>query len=173
MEFSRQKYWNRLLFSTPGDLPDLGIEPMSLVSPALAADSSLPCYLGSPGIAGSPYISSCGHRDLSCIFCFPMGYSQCFVRKPFATLFHHLISPGSVGVFIYGLPGSQTSRHRALFRLWLRSPAHLTSHPYPPALDLFLSKCTHSCLWPLLRESPQVPALCSLTLLSSQAIPRR
>ena len=29
----RQKYWNGLLFSSPGDLPDPGIEP---VSPALA-----------------------------------------------------------------------------------------------------------------------------------------
>jgi len=36
MEFSRQGYWSRLPFPTPGDLPDPGIEPMSLVSPALA-----------------------------------------------------------------------------------------------------------------------------------------
>ena len=25
MDFSRQEYWSRLLFSTPGDLPDPGI----------------------------------------------------------------------------------------------------------------------------------------------------
>ena len=36
MEFSRQEYWNRLPFSSPGDLPDPGIEPVSLASPALA-----------------------------------------------------------------------------------------------------------------------------------------
>ena len=36
MEFSRQEYWSGLPFSTPGDLPDLGIEPVSLTSPALA-----------------------------------------------------------------------------------------------------------------------------------------
>ena len=36
MEFSRQKYWSRLSFSPPGDLPDPGIEPTSLMSPALA-----------------------------------------------------------------------------------------------------------------------------------------
>ena len=36
MEFSRQEYWNGLLFPTPGDLPDPGIEP---ASPALQADS--------------------------------------------------------------------------------------------------------------------------------------
>ena len=36
MEFSRQEYWSGLLFPSPGDLPDPGIEPMSLTSPALA-----------------------------------------------------------------------------------------------------------------------------------------
>ena len=36
MEFSRQEYWSGLPFPTPGDLPDPGIEPMSLVPPALA-----------------------------------------------------------------------------------------------------------------------------------------
>ena len=36
MEFSRQEYWSRLPFPTPGDWPDPGIKPMSLVSPALA-----------------------------------------------------------------------------------------------------------------------------------------
>ena len=32
MEFSRQEYWSGLTFPSPGDLPHLGIEPMSLVS---------------------------------------------------------------------------------------------------------------------------------------------
>ena len=36
MGFSRQEYWSGLLVPTPGDLPDLGIEPTSLASPALA-----------------------------------------------------------------------------------------------------------------------------------------
>ena len=36
MEFLRQGYWSGLPFSTPGDLPDTGIEPASIVSPALA-----------------------------------------------------------------------------------------------------------------------------------------
>ena len=36
MEFSRQKYWRGLPFPIPGDLPDSGIEPVPLVSPALA-----------------------------------------------------------------------------------------------------------------------------------------
>ena len=29
MGFPRQKYWSRLPFPSPGDLPDLGIEPVS------------------------------------------------------------------------------------------------------------------------------------------------
>ena len=36
MIFSRQEYWNGLLFPSPGDLPDPGIEPGS---PALEADA--------------------------------------------------------------------------------------------------------------------------------------
>ena len=36
MGFSRQEYWSGLPFPPPGDLPDPGIEPMSLMSPALA-----------------------------------------------------------------------------------------------------------------------------------------
>ena len=34
--FSGQEYWSGVLFPTPGDLPYPGIEPVSLMSPALA-----------------------------------------------------------------------------------------------------------------------------------------
>ena len=37
MEFSRQEYWSGLPFLPIGDLPDPGIEPMSLISLALAS----------------------------------------------------------------------------------------------------------------------------------------
>ena len=36
MGFSRQEYWIGLPCLPPGDLPDPGIEPMTLMSPALA-----------------------------------------------------------------------------------------------------------------------------------------
>ena len=36
MGFCRQEYWSGLPFPPPGDLPDPGIEPVSLISPALA-----------------------------------------------------------------------------------------------------------------------------------------
>ena len=38
MEFSKQQYWSRLPFPSPGDLPDPGIEPWS---PTLQADALL------------------------------------------------------------------------------------------------------------------------------------
>ena len=36
MGFSRQEYWRGMPCPTPGDLPDLGVEPACLTSPALA-----------------------------------------------------------------------------------------------------------------------------------------
>ena len=36
MEFPRQENWNGLPVPSPGDLPNPGIEPTSLASPALA-----------------------------------------------------------------------------------------------------------------------------------------
>ena len=35
MEFSRQEHWSGLPFPSPGDLPNPGIKPVSLMSPAL------------------------------------------------------------------------------------------------------------------------------------------
>ena len=37
MGFSRQEYWSELPCPPPGDLPDLGIQPTTLMSPALAS----------------------------------------------------------------------------------------------------------------------------------------
>ena len=45
--FSSQEYWSGLPFPPPGDLPDPGIEPTSLTSPALAGRfSATESYLG-------------------------------------------------------------------------------------------------------------------------------
>ena len=42
MEFSRQEYWSGLPFSSPGDLPDPGIEPNS---PTLLSEpQGKPCF---------------------------------------------------------------------------------------------------------------------------------
>ena len=48
MGFSSQEHWNGLLFPTPGDLPDPGIELVSLKSPALAVGSFTPAPPGKP-----------------------------------------------------------------------------------------------------------------------------
>ena len=47
MGFSRQEYWSGLPYPPPGDLPNPGIEPASLMSPALAGGfftTSATCY---------------------------------------------------------------------------------------------------------------------------------
>ena len=38
MGFSRLEYWSGLSFSSPGDLPNPGVEPVSPKSPALQMD---------------------------------------------------------------------------------------------------------------------------------------
>ena len=48
MKFSRQEYWSGLPFPTPGDLPDPGIKPTSLVSPALAGGFFITAPCGKP-----------------------------------------------------------------------------------------------------------------------------
>ena len=46
--FPRQEHWSGLPFPPPGDLPDPGIEPMSLASPALADEFLTTGPLGKP-----------------------------------------------------------------------------------------------------------------------------
>ena len=46
MGFSRQEYWSGLPFPSPGDLPNPGIKPTSLASPALASGF---CTTAAPG----------------------------------------------------------------------------------------------------------------------------
>ena len=50
MEFSRQEYWSGLSFSTPVDLPDPGIKPMSAASPVLAGKLLTTAPPGKPWI---------------------------------------------------------------------------------------------------------------------------
>ena len=60
MEFSRQEYWNGLPLPSPGDLPDLGIEPWSPVLQANSLPSETPgksricLQCGKPGF--SPWV---------------------------------------------------------------------------------------------------------------------
>ena len=52
--FSRQEYWSGLPFPTPRDLPDPGIEPTSLVSPALAGEFFYAAPVGKPSTVSCP-----------------------------------------------------------------------------------------------------------------------
>ena len=49
MGVSRQEYWSGLSCPPPEDLPDAGIKPPSLMSPALAGSSVPPVPPGKPG----------------------------------------------------------------------------------------------------------------------------
>ena len=58
MRFSKQEYWSGLPLSSPEDLPDPGIKPLSLASPRKETDRSVLIQLshrGSP--QSSPYTS--------------------------------------------------------------------------------------------------------------------
>ena len=46
MGFSRQEYWSGLPCTSPGDLPDPGIELVSLASPALVGGFASPALAG-------------------------------------------------------------------------------------------------------------------------------
>ena len=59
MEFSRQEYWSMLAFSSPVDLSNPGIEPLSL---ACQADSLPLSHLGSPAILGG-YLGTTASMD--------------------------------------------------------------------------------------------------------------
>ena len=45
MGFSKQEYWSGLPFPPPGDLPNPGIKPVSVMSPALIGGFFTPCAI--------------------------------------------------------------------------------------------------------------------------------
>ena len=65
MRLSRQEYWRRLLLPTPKDLPNPGIEPVPLVSPALAG-RFFTTSLGFPG-GSDGKVSVCNAGDMGSI----------------------------------------------------------------------------------------------------------
>ena len=68
MGFSRQEYWSWLPCPPPGDLPNSGIEPVSLKSPALAGGFFTTSVTGKPPKTPQPATEwECGlnlHLDL-------------------------------------------------------------------------------------------------------------
>ena len=56
MQLSRQEYWSGLPLPTPEDLPDSGIEPAFLASPALAGGFFNTEIPGKPSLHGSTIV---------------------------------------------------------------------------------------------------------------------
>ena len=50
MEVSREKYWSGVQFPTPGHLPNQGIKPASVASPALAGGFFTTSATGKPNV---------------------------------------------------------------------------------------------------------------------------
>ena len=98
MEFSRQECQSGLPFPTPGDLPDPGIEPMSLVSPALEGrlfttsatwEALIPAYMLQNQLMYLYAISLCQFSSVaqSCLtLCNPMNSSM-----PGLPVYHQLL----------------------------------------------------------------------------------
>ena len=66
LEFFRQEYWSGLPFLSPGDLPDPGIKPVSLMSSALAVGF----FTISATFSGKQIHASKRVLDVSPICCF-------------------------------------------------------------------------------------------------------
>ena len=66
MAFSRKEYWSGLLFPSPGDLPDQGIEPTPLMSHALADKFFI---MSTAWEARSPSLFTFSKCNYRCHFC--------------------------------------------------------------------------------------------------------
>ena len=80
---SRQEYWSGLPFPSAGDLPNPGIEPASLMSPALAGRFF--ATSATKNIYNNAYCFCCSVAQLCPTLCNPMDYST----QGFPVL-HHL-----------------------------------------------------------------------------------
>ena len=115
MEFSRREYWSGLPFSTPGDLPNPGIEPASLASPALEADF-LPLYhLGNPTL--DSFINS---SVVSFTHCGKTGVS--LLPKLFPSWWIRLKSRWEWDWGYVNGQDSWTSSEPLFYRTWASSP---------------------------------------------------
>ena len=126
MEFSRQEYWSQLPFSSPGDLPNLGIEPGS---PALQADSLLsePIYMSLFSVQFSSVAQSCP------TLCDPMNGAT-----PGLPVHHHLLEL----LKLTSIESVMSSSHLILCRPLFLLP------PIPPSIGVFSNELTLHMRWP-------------------------
>ena len=123
--FSRQEYWSELPCLSPGDLPDPGIKPVSLVAPALQAASLPLSHWGSP-------------------FCFPTGFylqhppvSKETISKEdiVTTFFYHKFyySKDSLVTLFLGHQGLLVYSLGCIFNKWSKCQARYSRCVHRPA----------------------------------------
>ena len=145
MEFSRQEYWSGLPCPSPGDLPDLGIEPGSVES-ALVPALNLHCrqILYQLCCGGSPYFTSVWN-ECTCAVVWTFFGSAFLWDWNESDLFQ---SCGHCWVFQFCWHVECSTFTASSFRIWNSS----TGIPSPP-LALFVVMlpkttwlCTPGCL---------------------------
>ena len=146
MEFSRQEYWSRLPFPSPGDLLDPGIKSTSFVSPALEADSLPLCHLGR-----SPLLCGVVVQLLSCVRLFATPWTAALQASLSFTISQRLLKLMSIELVM-------PSNHLIFCRPLLLLPSIFPSiRVFPNELALrircFLVYCfvvfyPKSILWP-------------------------
>ena len=92
MGLSRQEYWRGLPCPPPGDLPDPGIQLLSLLSPALADGFFITSTTSGSNLDSSysmwpyinPFLEARGfprHKNLGSKIKFPLHYHHCFYHN--------------------------------------------------------------------------------------------
>ena len=124
LAFPRQEYWSGLPFPSQGDLPNPGIKPKSLASPALAGRFITTRYLGSKEAVTS--LSSPGpHRLYFCLVSTSLG------SRPRDPCSHQPLSPQFLRP-ITPLHGASCSHSFLKPRALSAPPPPPSCHPEPP-----------------------------------------
>ena len=137
MEFSRQEYWSGLLFLTPGDLPNPGIEPRS---PTLQANSLPAEPQGKPKSTGVGRLSLLQQiistQESNRVFCIAGRWFR-FLFFPFIFISWRLVTLQYCSDFCHTLT-------------WISHGFICVPHPDPPS---------HLLLHPIPLGLPSAPAL--------------
>ena len=104
MQFPRHKYWSRLPCLPPGNFPDRGIKPASLMSPTLSgrffaiSTHGKPIYTHIHALYVYIYIYIC-----SCIylFMFCVCVCVCVYRLPYSELIHSSLLSSLVTISLF------------------------------------------------------------------------
>ena len=110
MEVSSQEYWRGLLVPSPGALPDLGIEPVSLAPHTLQAGSLL---LALPRKRGCYYYYYCNYYYYHYVGSLPQPQSSRGARPALAMASHFPSQEESSGLIVPLLRTESCPRQKA------------------------------------------------------------